>query len=246
MKTTLFKLFVIFAALAVTGNSAFAASAKKAKRDVRTEMDSLGGNDALVERAKLLDPENKTRIVQKRSVDRYNRVEASFGGGLVTGGDSYMSTQSLAGSLQYHFTPRISLGVGYQKHYNSLTNEGRTVFDEAQQRQANGENFQVPDLDYPIQTTMGFVNIYPIYGKLNFFNLGVSQFDLYLQLGYGKVQLSSTTADTYSAGLGAGVWWSNYFTTRIEGKWQAYSDKVYTGARRLDLVVISGSFGVML
>lgn len=242
MKNNLANILTALAVLSLAATSAMA----QPKRDVKKDFDSLGGNDALVERAKLLDPESRTRIVQKRSVDRSNRVELSAGGGLVTGGDSYMSTQSLAASLQYHFSPRISLGVGYTKHYNSLTNEGRTVFDEAKRRQAAGQNFEVPDLDYPIQSTIAFVNIYPIYGKLNFFNLGISQFDIYLQMGYGKVELSSGSTDTYSAGLGAGIWWSQNFTTRIEGKWQSYTDKVYTGSRKLDLVVITGSVGVML
>ena len=241
------KILTAFAIVALTTTSSFAAKKEtKRERDVKVEIDSLGGNDALVERAKLLDTDNQTRIVQKRTVDRYSRIEASFGGGIVTGGDSYMNTNGVNGSLQWHFSPRISLGVSYSKHYNSLTNEGRTVFDEAQRRQQRGDNFEVPDIDYPIQSTMAFVNIYPIYGKLNFFNLGISQFDLYAQVGYGKIELSSGSTDTYSAGGGAGIWWSNYFTTRFETKWQRYSDKVYTGSRQLDLVVISGSIGLML
>ncbi len=246
MKKHFFNVLTASVIIALAATSAFAApkSAKK-QRDVKTEIDSLGGNDALIERAKLLDTENQTRIVQKRTVDRYNRVEGSFGGGLVSGGDSYMNTQGMTGSLQYHFTPRFSLGVGYTKNYNSLTNEGRTVFDEAKRRQDNGENFEVPDIDYPVQSTMAFVNVYPIYGKMNFFG-GISQFDIYLQAGYGKIELSSGSTDIYSAGGGVGVWWTNYFTTRIETKWQSYSDKVYTGSRKLDLVVIGASLGVML
>jgi len=241
VKTLIVKSFIILTF--VSFGSALAASKK---RDVRNELSTLGGNEALVERAKLLDPENKTRIVQKRSVDRYNRVELSGIGSLVGGGDSYMNTQSVGASLQYHFTPRISLGVAYTKHYNSLTDEGHTVFESAKARQRNGEYFEVPDIDYPIQQGMAFLNVYPIYGKLNLFNMGVSQFDVYLQLGYGKIELSSGRTDTYGAGGGVGLWWSNYLTTRLEGKWQTYSDRVYTGSRRLDLAIFSASLGVML
>jgi hypothetical protein len=89
------------------------------------------------------------------------------------------------------------------------------------------------------------VNFYPIYGKINFFG-GISQFDLYLQGAYGKIELSSGQTDIYGAGVGLGVWWSNYFTTRLEGKWQTYNDHVYTGSRKLDTVVFMGTLGVML
>jgi outer membrane immunogenic protein len=223
----------------------FAAAAKD-KKDVKTDFNALGGNEAIVERARALDPNNKVQIVQKRTVDRYNRLELGGHYAYVANGDSYLNTDSFGGSLDYHFSPRWSLGVRHNRYYNKLTKEGQVVYDDAQRRQAAGQYFQVPDLDYPVSSTMAVINFYPIYGKMNFLNMGITQFDLYILAGYGKMELSSGNTDLYAGGLGVGVWWNNYLTSRIEGKYQTYQDKVYSGPRKLDTFVATASLGVML
>jgi outer membrane immunogenic protein len=241
-------LNLIFTTLLVAFSFANTAAAQ-AKRDVKKEFNALGGNEAIVERAKALDPSNKTQIIQKRTVDRYNRIEFGVNYGYVAGGDSYLVTDSIGGSLDYHFTPRISLGLRHNRFYNKLTNEGQKVFEDFQRRQTTNTNRSgdtVPDMDYPISSTMAVINFYPIYGKINTLNLGITQFDLYLLAGYGKLELSSGLTDVYAGGLGVGIWWNQYLTTRIEGKYQGYQDKVYTGSRKLDTFVATGSIGVML
>ncbi|MGE3759151.1 MAG: outer membrane beta-barrel domain-containing protein, partial [Pseudobdellovibrionaceae bacterium] len=93
--------------LSVTAN----AQNKKAKINFSQDMDTLGGNEALVGKATALDPQNKTRIVQSRLVDRNYRFEfgGNFGG--VAGGDSYLKTLNYGVSADFHFNPRWSLGV---------------------------------------------------------------------------------------------------------------------------------------
>jgi len=213
---------------------------------LQNSFDSLGGNEALVEKSQKFDPENEGRIVQKRSVDRHNRVEVGFQYGFVGGGDAYLNTENVGGSLDYHFTPRWSLGVRYAKSYNSLTREGQVAYEEAQNQKGLGNVGTIVDIDYPISTTMAMVNFYPIYGKMNLLDLGISQFDLYLLAGYGKVELSSGMKDTITGGLGAGIWWNQWLTTRIEGRYQTYQDQVYTGNRQLHLAIFSAHLGIML
>ncbi|MGE3974579.1 MAG: outer membrane beta-barrel domain-containing protein [Bdellovibrionales bacterium] len=226
--------------------SIFALPAHAQKKNVKKDFNALGGNEAIVERAKALDPNNKVQIVQKRSVDRYNRIEIGAQYAYVGNGDSYMNTDSFGGSLDYHFTPRWSLGVRHNRYYNKLTKEGQAVYEEAQRKQAQGNNYIVPGIDYPTSSTMAVVNFYPIYGKMNTLNIGITQFDLYLLAGYGKMELSSGLTDLYAGGVGVGVWWNNYFTTRLEGKYQTYQDRPESAPRRLDTFVANISLGVML
>jgi len=161
----------------------------------------------------------------------------------VANGDSYLVTDSVGGSLDYHFTPRISLGVRHNRYYNKLTSEGKSAYDRAE---VSRDSFSIPQVDYPVSSTMAVINFYPIYGKMNTLNLGITQFDLYLLAGYGKMELSSGNTDIYAGGLGVGIWWNNYFTTRLEGKYQTYQDRVYSGQRKLDTFVANISLGVML
>ena len=105
------------------------------------------------------------------------RLELGLSYDAVTGGDTYFQTNNVGYMLYFHITPRVSIGARYFDSYNKLTSEGERVFDDARERQAAGDlNYLRPDVDYPVSTTMGTITLYPLYGKLNFFNLGVGFF----------------------------------------------------------------------
>ena len=97
-------LVLLLLTLFVTA-SAFAQN----KVDMKKDFDSLGDNDAIAERAKALDPDNKVEIVQNRLVDRNLRLEVGMLFGLVAGGDTYYSSQNLGADLDFHITPKLSL-----------------------------------------------------------------------------------------------------------------------------------------
>ncbi|MCC6278667.1 MAG: outer membrane beta-barrel domain-containing protein [Oligoflexia bacterium] len=223
-------------------------SLAKPKIDIKKDFDSLGTNSAIAEKAQELDPENRVRIVQNRKVDRTNRLELGFNYGLVTGGDAYYKTQNIGGLLEWHFNPKFSAGLRYSKALNSLTSEGDSLYKDAQRRyQADPTSgYAVPDLDYPIETGLVTVSFYPVYGKFNFFELGVAHFDFYAIAGYGKMNLKSGQTDTYTAGIGVGLWAAQNLAMRLEGRWQPYMDKVFTGERRLDTVVVNATLSVLL
>lgn len=222
------------------------AQAALAASSLDQDFDSLGGNRELLKRARALDPEQKLRVVQKREVDRHLRLEAGVNYGLVSGGDPYTSTNNLGANLDFHITPRWSIGARYYKSYNQLSSEGQRVFNDASQRAANGEDLTAPATDYPIDTTLAVINFYPIYGKLNFFDLGVSQFDIYTLLGYGQVRLATGSTSTFTAGGGMAIWLAQHVSSRLEVRYQNYQDKIYSGSRSLNMMVISAGLGFLL
>jgi len=227
--------------------AAFGAATASAQSNINQDFDSLGGNPKLLSRAKALDPKNRISIVQKRAVDRKLRLETAVNYGLVAGGEPYVNTQNLGAMLDFHITPRWSVGARYAYSVNELTNEGKNMFEEARRQRAAGNlNYQVPSIDYPQQSVIGTLSWYPVYGKTNMFDVSIVHFDLYTLVGYGQMQLSSGWTDTITAGGGMGLWWTNYVSTRLEGRWQTYEDQTYSGARRLNLGTFMVSMGFLL
>lgn len=214
--------------------------------DLDSEMDALGGNKDLIKRARALDPNNRMKVVQKRAVDRNLRLELGVMGGMVAGGDPYTTTNNLGANLDFHITPRWSVGGRYLKSYNRFNSEGERVFKQAQAAQSQGNDWGKPAIDYTQDTYLAVLNFYPIYGKLNFFDMGVAQFDVYMLGGYGQVRLSQNTADTFTAGGGFGLWLSNHVTSRLEVRYQSYKDQIYSGPRQMDITVVTAGLGIML
>ena len=215
--------------------------------DVAQDVDALGGNKALMDMATSLDPENRTRIVQQRIVDRHNRFEFGMNYGLVTGGDPYLQTQGLGATVDYHLTPRWSLGARYTNYGNQLSSEGQRVFDDARSRYAaGGSSYVIPDIDYPLQSAMATVDWYPIYGKINLMDWGISQFDIYMLGGAGQIQLSSGWTNMYTAGVGMGFWMNKHWAMRTEFKYQNYQDQIITGSRNIQDYMFNMGVGYIL
>ena len=214
--------------------------------DLSTSVNSLGGNQELVRRAKAIDPKNRVQVVQNRTVDRTWRLELGLNYGMVAGGDSYMKTNNLGGSLDLHVNPKFSIGARYYNSSNTLNGEGERVFTAAQNARSTGLYQERPSLDYAMDTYLGVVNWYPMYGKLNLFDLGIAQFDIYLLAGGGQVKLFSGDTGTYTFGGGVGFWMSQHFSTRFEARYQTYDDQSWAGSRKLDLTVLSASLGWLL
>lgn len=203
--------------------------------DLTSKMDALGANKDLMRKAKAIDPHNRVRVVQNREVDRHMRLELGLNYGMAAGGDPYVNTSVLGGQMDFHLTPRWSVGARYYNNNNTLTAEGKQVFDDAEARAAaNNANYRRPAIDYAKDIWLGVLNWYPVYGKMNLFDAGISQFDIYFLGGAGQVNLSSGSSPAYTAGGGVGVWFTQHFATRLEARWQGYSDKVYDGIETRD------------
>ncbi len=185
-------------------------------------------------------------MVQNRSVDRDWRLELGVNYGAVAGGDPYVNTNNLGAQLDLHMTPHWSIGARYYSSGNALSSEGERVFREAQAARAGGVDQARPDIDYVSDTYLGVLNWYPIYGKLNLFDLSIAQFDIYFLGGGGQVKLSSGMAPTWTAGGGVGFWLSQHFATHFEVRYQTYEDQMASGSRKLDLTILSATLGFLL
>ncbi len=222
-----------------------------ARTDWTQDMNNLGGNDQIIQRAQALHSAQRVRVVQNRTVDRRMRLElgGQFGG--AAGGDSYLSIRDTGAFAEFHISPRWSVGARYIQHATKLTAEGDTTYARARSDYESGRSFQVPLVDQPKSTILGTISFYPLYGKLNLFDKGVTQFDVYLTAGAGQVSLgqSGEQASALTAGGGIGFWLSQYISTRFELRWQTYSDKTAINgleSRRLDLAIATASLGILL
>lgn len=217
--------------------------------DTAGDFESLGGNKVLLDKAKALNPETEISIVQDRIVSRRNRIEIApeFSGSF--GGDTYTKTQGVALNLNYHISPRWSLGAKYSYNFNQLTSEGSSLVDKAYdqyKKDPQNPNSRIPETDYPMNDMYAVINWYPIYGKMNLLDQGIAHFDLYLLAGYGKVTLKSGSSGSSTAGGGFGIWWNNHFSTRLEMRYQGYKAKYSSGDMNLDLAVASVQMGWLL
>jgi outer membrane beta-barrel protein len=220
------------------------AQTKNLKKDFQT----LGDNEEVVERVKNLDNQQRMRVVQNRLMDRNNRLEIALNAGYVSGADSYVQTKNLGGMLQYHITPRWSVGFVYDKDYNSLTSEGSRRYDTAYECQKTDVacTQRFPAVDFPLETKLLSVSFYPIYGKLNLFDSSIAQFDLYTSLGFGKKTLNSGETNVFAASFGVGVWINTFMTMRLEGRYENYKDLLQTENRSQNAASVIASLGVMV
>ena len=225
-----------------------APTAQPAKQiDFNKDVDGLGGNDALMEMAEKLNPEMKSRIVQDRIVDRHNRLEVGINYGGIMGGTTYLQTQNLGATLDFHITPRWSIGGRYYSFQNSLTPEGQRAQNEALTNYDNHLPATTPDIDRPQNAAMAVVNWYPVYGKINFFDKAIAQFDIYLLAGGGQIKLESGgNSALATAGLGFGLWMTKHISARAEIRYQGYKDQVVTGSRDISSAAATIGLGWIL
>lgn len=242
MKSMKFILTAFIALSFVHGAQAQSKKSSAKQINAAQDIDSLGGNQELMEMAGRLQSTSRSRIVQERIVDRRNKVEFGLSAGGVFGGDAYLNTKALGVSADWHITPRWSLGARYYDFGSSLTPEGSRVFENARAAYAAGGRGNSVDIDTPQSAMMAIVNWYPIYGKTSFLDIGVTQFDIYLLGGGGTMNLDSGSTGLVTAGLGVGAWVSRHVSIRTEIRYQGYEDQLITGSRKLDTVV--GSLGL--
>lgn len=207
-----------------------------ASADIGKEFDSIGGNSALMDKVKNVEPDKNIGIIQNRMVKRFNRVEIAPELLSALGGDSYLNTSGFGVVGQFHFNPSVSLGARYTKLSNILSNEGKNLVNDS----------IVPDVDYPINQTLAVLNYYPIYGKINLFDRAVTHFDIYGSLGYGSITLKSGAKPTWTAGGGVGFWFTQHLTTRVELLYQSYEAQRKQGPQNMNVTIANLQIGYLL
>lgn len=211
-------------------------------------LNTLGNQSETMQKARPSIPANTYRVVQKRVIERDFRSELGLAVGTVAGGgDSYYQTSNIGVQYDFHLSSRFSIGARYQLNFNKLTPEGKRVYDRAEaMAQANNTNYVVPDLDQPLSTALATVSFYPLYGKVSWFESTVSYFDFYLMAGAGTTSLKNGSSPIGTAGLGMGMWWNQYLTSRLEARYQTYEDQIFTGKRRVEGAVATFTMGLLL
>lgn len=151
--------------------------------------------------------------------------------------------------VQYHLNPRFSFGVTYQDFGSSLSVQGERAFREAREAFAAGGGLSsYPEIDPPQSLLMAQAYFYPVYGKLNFFDISVVQFDAHVNLGLGRMQLSQSESEYASLGTGVGVWINKNLSLRGDVRLEYYRDydSIYQTRRTLTPTLISLGLGVLL
>jgi len=209
--------------------------------DVLQDFDGLGENKDLFDKAKALHPDMEVTVVQKRIVDRRNRLELAPELATYTGGDSYVDTYGYGINAHYHITPRWSAGLKYTYFTNELNKEAVYLINDT----STGKGI-IPDIDYPKSNLMAVLNFYPIYGKMNLFGLGITHFDVYGTLAAGAMELRSGNSTVLNAGGGVGFWWSQHYSTRFEIRYQTYEAQRYSSAVDIENTIFSLQMGYIL
>lgn len=226
-----------------------ALAVEEVQKNIIEDFDNLGGNAILLEKAKALNPEVESTIVQNRMVERRKRFEVAPEAVASFGGDTYSRTHGVGFNVGYHINPRWSLGVKYYSLYNRLTAEGEAMVDRAwaeYQKNPKEPGVEFPEMDYPRSETMALAYWYPVYGKLNLLDKKIAQFDAYLMGGIGSVILKSGATQTRTAGGGVGFWLSPKVSARVEVRYENYKAQYYTGEKNLDLAIGSLQMGWLL
>jgi len=64
--------------------------------------------------------------------------------------------------------------------------------------------------------------------------------------GGGQMFLKNGTSPVLTGGVGMGMWWNQYLTSRIEARYQTYEDEIFTGKRKIDGTVLTFTMGILL
>ena len=221
-----------------------------ADANILRDLRSLGGNDVLFEKAKVLTPEKKITIVQSRLIDRSLRHEFNFETSYAFGGDALLQTARFGINYQFHIIPYLSVGLKGNVSFNRLSREGDAFVSRAITVYNDFDQLQplVPDIDYEKYAAYLLLNWYPLYGKFNLYDLGIGHYDIYFLTGGGRVWLRRSAAISLVGGGGLSFWLANRFSLRLEVRYETYKARRIniTSEQRLHLTTLSVALGYIL
>ena len=101
-----------------------------------------------------------------------------------------------------------------------MSGAGEKLFDEEK---------ILPDTDYAIKSTEGFVNFNTVYGKIRLTQSTIVYFDHFVALGYGNVSLGNGEAQMYTADTGFSFWLGKKMSLRTGLKNEFYQQQKING-----------------
>jgi outer membrane beta-barrel protein len=174
----------------------------------------LGASRALAEGDQCVDESIRDELnarrtyrgVQKRVFQKAGRHELSVMGGLYAA-DLLSSSYLLTAAYTFHFTEYLAIeaSFGYTRADSKLV---RIVEEET--------SFTALRLNTPVYLYQGHLLWTLAYGKLRWFEGGISRFDLNLAIGGGVTDNQTAQGITGSAGLGLKLYFTEWFALRID------------------------------
>jgi outer membrane beta-barrel protein len=201
--------------------------------DLEKKLDSL--NIPTDKVTPLVSKENLTAINGRYS-PLNKRHEVTFLGANNFTADTHMDTKQLGASYRFHLNSRWSFGLKYSEYKNKLTDAGEKLFKT---------KTILPDSDFAIKSSEGFVNFNTVYGKLRLTQKTIVYFDQYISIGYGKVALESGEVQMYSTDLGFSFWFGKHLSTRVGLKNEFYEQKRLVGSRNVQNAMGYLEFGYL-
>jgi outer membrane beta-barrel protein len=153
-----------------------------------------------------LNARRRYRGVQKRLFQKAGRHEVSAMGGIYAA-DLLSSSYLLQGAYTFHFTEDLALEAdfGYTRADSDLV-----------EIVENDTSFTAVRLDTPVYIYQGHLLWTLAYGKLRWFNGGISRFDINMALGGGVTDNQSAEGLTFSGGLGLKLFFGSWFAIRVD------------------------------
>jgi outer membrane beta-barrel protein len=153
-----------------------------------------------------LNARRRYRGVQKRLFQKAGRHELSAVGGLYAA-DLLSSSYLVGGAYTFHFSEDLGLeaSFGYTRADSRLV---RIV--------QNDTSFTALRISTPVYIYEGHLLWSIAYGKLRWFDSGISRFDLHLAFGGGVTDNQTAQGLTGSFGIGMKLFFGEWFALRID------------------------------
>ncbi len=164
--------------------------------------------------------EDELIAVNGRYSSLNKRHEVTFSGANNFTADSHMETKQISATYRFHINSNWSIGARYSEYENKLSGAGEKLFDEQK---------ILPDADFAIKSSEGFVNYNTVYGKLRLTKSTIVYFDHYVSLGYGTVALGNGEAQTYIGDTGLAFWIGKHASLRTGLRNEFYRQKKLNG-----------------
>jgi outer membrane beta-barrel protein len=153
-----------------------------------------------------LNARRRYRGVQKRLFQKAGRHELSVMGGIYAA-DLLSSSYLIQGAYAFHFTEDLALEAefGYTRAESDLVQ----IIEE-------DTSFTAVRLDTPVYLYQGHLLWTIAYGKLRWFQGGISRFDIHLALGGGVTDNQAAEGLTVSGGFGMKLFFGSWFALRVD------------------------------
>ena len=218
--------------LLVLSLSAFAAE-DEAKSELSQKLDSL---NIPSDKVTPVLSQDKLYAVNTRYSSLNKRHEITISGANNFTSDSHLTTRNSGATYRFHINSKWSIGMRYSHYFNELSGAGEKLFESKE---------LLPDSDYALKSTEGFVNFNTVYGKLRLTRDTIVYFDQYIALGYGDIALSRGETKMATVDLGFAFWLGKHASSRIGLRNEFYEQEKINGPENVQNALGYVEFGYL-